>query len=175
MSTSIDISFVRTIPNVNTHADLPPANLHINQLFWVNNSTGTSWLPGSLGGSYYPKGLYYSTGTDWEWRKSPYQATLAEVNAGVDDDKFVTPLTLQSSDLATKFKWTIDLKDALSTTIYAPKQISIDAVDKEIIAAVITIEVNGAAYTLGNTIAIWDEITITSDINTVLNLNVTKL
>ena len=175
MSTSIDISFVRTIPNVQTHADLPSASLYINQLFWVRESTGTKWLPGSMGGTYYPKGLYYSDGSSWEWRKSPYQATLSEVNAGTNDDKFITPLTLQTSDLATKFNWTFDLTDALEYTVYAPQEISIGSVNEQTGTATITITVNGATYTLGDPISIWDEIKVSSDINTVLNLNITKL
>ena len=174
-TTDIDISFVRTIPNVNTFADLPNPSLHINELYWVNNSTGTKWLPGTLGGTYYPKGLYYSTGTDWEWRKSPYQATLAEVNTGTNDDKFVTPLTLQSSDLATKFKWTFDFTELQEETVSAPKNLSIDSVETELGTATITIEVNDVAYTLGNPIDKWDEIKVTSDIPVVLILNVTKL
>jgi hypothetical protein len=69
----------------------------------VSNSQGTSWLPGPLGGTYYPKGLYYSNGTSWEYIDTPYQATQAEVDAGIVDDKFVTPLTLNlSSQWATK-------------------------------------------------------------------------
>jgi hypothetical protein len=31
----------------------------------VLNSQGTPWLPGSLGGSYYPSGLYYWDGAKW--------------------------------------------------------------------------------------------------------------
>ena len=175
MSTQIDISFVRTIPNVDTFADLPAPSLYINQLFWVNNSTGTAWLPGSLGGTYRPKGLYYSTGTAWEWRKSPYQATLSEVNAGVNDDKFVTPFTLQASDLATKFRWTFDFTELQEETVSAPQDLSIDSVETELGTATITIEVNGVAYTLGNPINKWEEIKVTSDVPVVLILNVTKL
>lgn len=175
MSTNIDISFVRTIPNVNTYNDLPSPVSHINQLYWVNNSIGTKWLPGTLGGSYYPKGLYYSEGTSWEWRKSPYQATLAEVNTGTNDDKFVTPNTLASSNLATKFTWTLDLTDVLTTTIYAPREIIIDSINEQTGTATVTITVNGSAYILGNPISQWDEIGVSSDTLTVLNLNVTKL
>ena len=31
----------------------------------VQNSQGTAWLPGSLGGSYHGAGLYYWNGTEW--------------------------------------------------------------------------------------------------------------
>lgn len=163
------------IPNVDTYADLPAASSYENGLYWVNNSTGTKWLPGILGGTYYPKGLYYSDGYSWEWRKSPYQATLVEVNTGTNDDKFVTPNTLANSDIATKFKWTIDLTDVLTTAVYAPREIVIDSINEQTGTATITITVNGSAYILGSPISQWDEIGVTSDTLTVLNLNVTKL
>lgn len=34
-------------------------------LAYVENSEGTAWLPGTVGGSYYPKGWYVWNGTDW--------------------------------------------------------------------------------------------------------------
>lgn len=32
----------------------------------VQNSQGTQWLPGSIGGTYYGSGLYYWNGTEWK-------------------------------------------------------------------------------------------------------------
>lgn len=75
-----------------------PAALYTNQYAEVINSQGTSWLPGSLGGTYYSKGFYKSNGTTWEYIGSfPYQATQAQVDAGTNNDRFVTPLTLKNS------------------------------------------------------------------------------
>lgn len=34
-------------------------------LAYVEESQGTSWLPGTLGGSYYPAGFYLWTGSEW--------------------------------------------------------------------------------------------------------------
>lgn len=83
---------------VNTWQDLPlPTNLNAGHFYWVENSTGTRWLPGSLGGTYHSRGLYYSTGTEWEDAPVPYQASQAEVNAGIKEDKFVTPKTLKNA------------------------------------------------------------------------------
>ncbi len=82
---------------VNTYNDLPDADLHSGEFYWVTNSVGTQWLPGSLGGTYYKKGLYYSTGLTWETAPVPYQATQAEVNSAIVQDKFVTPSTLSNS------------------------------------------------------------------------------
>ena len=35
------------------------------QLAYVESAQGTTWLPGGLGGSYYPAGLYLWTGASW--------------------------------------------------------------------------------------------------------------
>jgi len=82
---------------VSTYADLPPAASNNNTFYWVETSTGTSWLPGSLGGTYRQKGLYYSNGIEWTFTAVPYQATQVEVDAGTNNDKFVTPETLFNS------------------------------------------------------------------------------
>lgn len=64
----------------------------------VRNSQGTKWLPGSLGGTFYPKGYYISTGTDWEFfGEFSYQALQADVDAGIIPDQFVSPLTFANA------------------------------------------------------------------------------
>lgn len=83
---------------VTTYDDLPPAADHTDEFFVVENSQGTSWLPGSLGGTFYAKGFYYSNGVSWVYAGDiPYQATLADVNAGTVTDQFVTPYTLSNT------------------------------------------------------------------------------
>jgi len=80
---------------VNTYADLPPATGNTNKLYIVLQSTGLSWIPSWLGGSFKPKGIYYSDGTSWVYMgEFPYQATQPEVNAEVNSNKFVSPETL---------------------------------------------------------------------------------
>ena len=97
MATSININKKPTYINVvENYAALPPANLNSGQFYWVKSSTGTKWLPGNLGGNYRQLGLYYSNGTTWTFTPVPNQATQAEVDAGIINDKFVTPLTLKS-------------------------------------------------------------------------------
>jgi hypothetical protein len=86
-----------SITVVANYAALPPANTVTGQFYWCSASQGTRWLPGSLGGTYYPNGLYYSNGTSWEFVVSPYQATQAEVDTGTNDDKFITPKTFNDS------------------------------------------------------------------------------
>jgi len=87
----------REITVVANYAALPDPTTVGDKFYWCENSQGTAWLPGSLGGTYYPRGLYYSNGTTWEYMETPIQATQAEVDAGVIDDKFVSPKTLYNS------------------------------------------------------------------------------
>lgn len=90
---------------VANYSALPAPNTVIDQFYWASASQGTSWLPGSLGGTYYNKGLYYSNGVSWEYLDTPYQATQAEVNTGTNTDKFITPSTLTNwSLISTLFK-----------------------------------------------------------------------
>jgi len=87
-----------SISVVANYSALPSASINSGKFYWASSSQGTKWLPGSVGGTYYPNGLYYSNGTSWEYFESPYQATLAEVNTGTDTDKFVTPYTFTNAD-----------------------------------------------------------------------------
>lgn len=91
-----------SITVVNTYSELPLASTVTGDFFWVENSQGTQWLPGSLGGTYYSKGMYYSNGITYEYTDIPYNATSAEVITGLNNTKFVTPLTL--SDWWTNIK-----------------------------------------------------------------------
>jgi hypothetical protein len=81
---------------VSSYSQLPLAELATGKFYFVDSEQGTKWLPGSLGGTYYPKGLYHSTGVVWSYVEQPYQANYTEVNLGVNDDKFVTPYTLNN-------------------------------------------------------------------------------
>lgn len=96
-----DISVIDAITIVPTFSDLQPPASVAGMYFWVSESQGTWWLPGSLGGTYYNSGLYYSNGTSWEFSEVPYQATQVEVgtevgDGGVNNNAFVTPKTLNA-------------------------------------------------------------------------------
>jgi len=86
------------INTVSNFASLPDATLVSNDFYWCEASQGTKWLPFSVGGTYYPLGMYYSNGVSWEYSESPYQATLSEVNTGTNTDKFVSPSTFTNAD-----------------------------------------------------------------------------
>jgi hypothetical protein len=72
-------------------------------------------------------------------------------------------------------KYTIELIDALTTDFYAPYNLSIDSVTNILNAPTITIQDDGAAYTLGNTIASGSKITITANTASVVTLNATRI
>ena len=91
-------SNVATVTHVVNYSALPdPTTISLTDIYICDNSQGTSWLPGSLGGTYYNKGVYLSNGTSWVYSSTPYQATQAEVNTGTNTDKFVTPDTFTNS------------------------------------------------------------------------------
>jgi hypothetical protein len=100
LSTYIDIKTNRNIPTVANYAALPAPNIAVGEYYWVLASQGTYWLPGNLGGTYYPLGLYFSNGAVWSHMETPVQATLSEVNIGTIEDKFVSPSTLLNRNLA---------------------------------------------------------------------------
>jgi len=85
------------------YSALPPPLSEEGFIWFVENSEGTAWLPGNLGGNYYPKGAYYSNGVEWIFQNSAAQATQSEVNTGVILDKFLSPNTFdQASKWGTK-------------------------------------------------------------------------
>ena len=65
--------------NLNSVAPQPIAAGTIAYAF---NSEGTAWLPGTLGGSYYPKGIYVSDGTNWV---SDRNAIAQQLQINIDD------------------------------------------------------------------------------------------
>ena len=92
-----DINDGRTFVTVNTYNDLPSPTGLTDTFYVVLNSIGTEWLPGSVGGTFYSKGFYYSNGVTWEFIGDvPYQATQEQTNAGILNTVFVTPNTLKN-------------------------------------------------------------------------------
>lgn len=87
----------RDITVVANYSALPSAASANDEFYWCSASQGTSWLPGALGGTYYNSGLYYSNGVSWEYLNVPYNATLAEVDTGTNDTKFLTPSTFANA------------------------------------------------------------------------------
>jgi len=73
------------------------------------------------------------------------------------------------------FMWTVDFLDYQSAIFIAPYACTINSVENVQNAPVITITKNGSAYTLGTSIALGDDLLITSSIASVVNLNITQL
>jgi hypothetical protein len=90
-------SAVITITPVENYSALPDPTTVPGQFYFVKNAQGTSWLPGSWGGTYYKAGLYYSDGINWFTDVDPWQADQDEVDAGIVANEFVTPLTLANA------------------------------------------------------------------------------
>lgn len=82
---------------VANYSAFPDPTISTGKYYWAESNQGTAWLPGSLGGTYRPKGLYYSNGLEWITVDAPINATQAEVDGGMNDVKFVTPLTLKNN------------------------------------------------------------------------------
>jgi hypothetical protein len=70
--------------------------------------------------------------------------------------------------------YTVELMDALTVDFYAPYDLKINTTTNIKNAPTITIQDDGAAYTLTNTILIGSKITVTASVAGVVNLNITK-
>lgn len=77
----------------------------------VKNAQGIKWLPGTLGGTYYPSGFYEWDGAEWVMDDTlemvaeeldnilgdlPVVASQVETDTGVIDDKYISPLKLKN-------------------------------------------------------------------------------
>jgi hypothetical protein len=88
----------------------------------------------------------------------------------------LTATTVQDAidELATDLIYTVELMDALTVDFYAPYDLKINSTTNIKNAPSITIQDDGAAYTLTNTIAVGSKITVTASVAGVTNLNITK-
>ena len=73
------------------------------------------------------------------------------------------------------YMWTVDFLEYQSAIFIAPYACSIDSVTNVQNAPTITITKNGSAYTLGTSIALGDDLVITANIASVVNLNISQL
>jgi nitrogen fixation protein len=71
-------------------------------------------------------------------------------------------------------QYTIELVAALTVDFYAPYNMVITSVSNVLNAPTITLQDDGVAYTLGNTIAVGSKVTVTASTASVVNLNITK-
>jgi hypothetical protein len=100
---------------VDNYAALPLPSAAVDEFYFVKNSQGTKWLPGSLGGTYYTNGLYYSDGVEWFYTNLPYQASLSQVNLGTNTSEFLTPYTFDNSNkILNSFQKNVDDSDDIT-------------------------------------------------------------
>jgi hypothetical protein len=86
-----------TINLAANYAALPDPTTVSGEFYYAQSSQGSAFWPGSLGGTYYKAGLYYSNGVAWLTDVNPFQAAQADVDAGIITDQFVSPATLASA------------------------------------------------------------------------------
>jgi hypothetical protein len=135
---------------VETYSDLPDPTTVIYQIWIVKNSEGTSWLPGSLGGTYYPEGGYASDGTKWVYHKDSYQASQLEVDAGTVTNKWITPFTFENAS-----KW-LDKYDISNPSGYQTASQVQTIAD----AKVVQIITNGVTETAPSQDAVFDALAL---------------
>ena len=100
---------------VANYSALPNPTTVSGELYFVEDSQGTKWLPGGLGGTYYNAGIYYSNGITWKYTDTPYNASLTTVNTGVNDEQFLTPFTFTNSDkILNSFQKNVDDSDDIA-------------------------------------------------------------
>ena len=73
------------------------------------------------------------------------------------------------------YMWTVDFLEHQTATFIAPYACSINNVANVQNAPTITITKNGSAYTLGTSIALGDDLVISANIASVVNLNISQL
>jgi len=119
-----NISIGTFINVVSSYSELPIVSSVPSSFYFCTNSQGTKWLPGDIGGTYYPKGIYYSNGISWSYVESPYQSTQEEANEGIANNKFITPNTLVNHS-----KWALKTDLTYSEDSYVKYAGSIKNVD----------------------------------------------
>jgi hypothetical protein len=83
-------------------------------LAYVYNSQGTAWLPGSMGGTYYPYGFYYYTGTTWT---SDKEAIAMQFNENIQDILAIEASLININGQITAINAELSTKALKSTTL----------------------------------------------------------
>jgi hypothetical protein len=120
-----------TINLAANYAALPDPTTVSGEFYYVQAASGTAWLPGTLGGTYRKAGLYYSNGVAWLVDVNPWEASQADVDAGVITDEFVSPATLSLATTVSHPGHThviADITDytGTSASVISPAQITSD-------------------------------------------------
>lgn len=107
-TTTIGFSFVEQ--NYNDLSAI--SGTAIGQLAYVVNSQGTAWLPGTIGGDYYPKGIYVWDGVNWV---SDRNAIATQLQIDTDDiNQLETDL---SNEITNRINADINLQNQIDTKL----------------------------------------------------------
>ena len=105
------------IDTYDTYADLPTPS-DPDTVAFVLNSSGTKWLPGTLGGTYYPAGWYIYQSNIWNSIEAPVDEALQLIVAHVAD--LNNPHGVDKTDVGlSNVDNTSDLDKPLSSAIIA--------------------------------------------------------
>ena len=107
--------------------------------------------------------------TDWTTFNNKLSATITSPTGGDTLQYNGTTAIWENS----KPFWTIDLMDASSVEFYAVQDVKINSITNVVGSPTITIADDGVTYTLTNTILSGSKITVTSNIQSVVKLNIT--
>jgi hypothetical protein len=107
--------------------------------------------------------------TDWTTFNNKFNATITSPTGGDTLQYNGTTAIWENS----KPFWTVDLMDNSSVEFYAVQDVKINTITNIVGSPTITIADDGAPYTLTNTILSGSKITVTSNIQSVIKLNIT--
>lgn len=93
-----------------------------DELAYVYNDQGTKWLPGGLGGTYYPDGLWIYTGTIWKNDKTliaqQLQLSIDDIIANTNNISILTTnLNNHVTDLSNPHQTPINGGDLITDVI----------------------------------------------------------
>lgn len=101
---------------VENYSALPDPSTVTGRMYLCINPQGDEYIPAFFGGAdYYNAGVYYSNGIIWEYPDTPYQATLSQVNSGINNSTFLTPYTFKNSNkIVNSFQKNVDDSDDIT-------------------------------------------------------------
>lgn len=101
--------------SVNYTELLTKTSMEDSDMAYVYNSQGTAWLPGTVGGNYYPKGVYIYDGVNWTSDRNSIAIQLeadADANTFTDAEKNKIALISVTSEI--DLNETLLISDSLS-------------------------------------------------------------